>query len=87
MVIALGVLGGRTNVAHAQENISVEIQSTEVTFTNNLSANSYGRSRYDYCASTIKSYLIPNGDGTLTRLEYAPDQSSTEIDLYTVLIT
>ena len=65
------MLGGRTNVAHAQENISVEIQSTEVTFTNNLSANSYGRSRYDYCASTIKSYLIPNGDGTLTRLEYA----------------
>ena len=71
VITALGVLGGSTNVVYAQENVSVQAQNAEVTFTNNLSANAYGRSRYNYCAKTIKSYLIPNEDGTLTRLEYA----------------
>lgn len=70
VVTALGVLGGSGNYVYAQENTSVQSEAAEVTFTDNLSANAYGRDRYDYSSDTIKSYLIPNEDGTLTRLEY-----------------
>ena len=45
----------------------------KIYFTDNESANSYGSSRYDYCADTIKSYLMVNADGTITRIEYSQD--------------
>ena len=70
VVTALGMLGGSGNCVYAQGNTSVQAEDAEVTYTDNLSSNAYGRSRNDYKPDTIKSYLIPNADGTLSRLEY-----------------
>lgn len=43
-----------------------------ITFSDNKSKNSYGMSRYSYHANPIKSYLITNADGTITRFEAVP---------------
>ena len=58
VVTALGVLGGSGNYVYAQENTSVQSEAAEVTFTDNLSANAYGRDRYDYSSDTIKSLNV-----------------------------
>ena len=53
---------------YAEEN-----SDGKIFFTDNESANSYGSSRYDFCADTIKSYLTSNADGTITRIECSQD--------------
>ena len=48
---------------------------SNVTFSDNISNNSYSMSRYDYSNDVINAYLVENQDGTVTRVEYVTNTS------------